>query len=104
MSIGRFIKVVVNAEVILPTSYRVSLVTSWFSTLYHIISYTFTQKRFQVPFEEGMIVIAETLPFSEQETVYNVWNNVNPCRANDWWIQKEVNHAYHSMSNNDSTV
>ena len=98
MSIGRFIKAVANVEVILPASYRASLVRNWFSTLSSLISYTYTQNRFEGPLVEGMTLIAETLPLSEQETVFNLWNNFNPCRANEWWIQKELNHAYRSTS------
>ena len=37
--IDRFIKAVANAEIILPASYRVSLLTNWLSTLDNLISY-----------------------------------------------------------------
>ena len=110
--IDRFIKAVANAEIILPASYRVSLLTDWISTLSKLISYTssrnrfHTGNRFEGSLEEGIIAIAETLSFSEQKDIYNIWKfHDRPTGiAIEWW-SKKVSDAHRALtSSNDPAL
>jgi len=104
--IDRFIKAVANAEIILPASYRVSLLTDWISTLSKLISYTSSRNRFEGSLEEGIIAIAETLSFSEQKDIYNIWKfHDRPTGiAIEWW-SKKVSDAHRALtSSNDPAL
>ena len=98
-----------NAEIILPASYRVSLLTNWLSTLDNLISYTSTRNRFHTrnrfegSLEEGIIAIAETLSFSEQKSIYNNWKFLDRRRALEWWTRK-VSDSHRLTSSNDPAL
>ena len=95
--VGRFIKAVANTENIIPVYYRLSLIRNWLGTITKLISYTSTQDRFQGSLEGGIIAVADTLSFEEQEEFYVLLSSVNPCIAFEWWTKK-LHHAYCSTN------